>query len=231
MASPIVIAEPTGKLGRRGIILYPTTKATKSTRVRSIARIVRKIATQNRKRNLMVALSAVVAVVISILSAPGIVGIFGAALALLMLTIAVIDWRSFVIPDALNASGLCLGLMHAVAREPDNMVVAVAMAVVRGALIALVFLAIRYLYARIRGREGLGLGDIKLAAVAGAWLDWPVIPIAIEVAAFVALAIYALRQLVLGRPISATSRLPFGLFFAPAIWICWLIETTVLAAL
>jgi hypothetical protein len=36
-------------------------------------------------------------------------------------------------------------------------------------------------------------------------------------------------QLALGRPISATSRLPFGLFFAPSIWICWLMEAIFLA--
>jgi leader peptidase (prepilin peptidase)/N-methyltransferase len=54
-------------------------------------------------------------------------------------------------------------------------------------------------------------------------------PIAIEIAAFAALIIYAVRQFLLGRPISATSRLPFGLFFAPAIWICWLLETILLA--
>ena len=34
------------------------------------------------------------------------------------------------------------------------------------------FFALRYGYARLRGRQGLGLGDVKLAFVAGAWLDW-----------------------------------------------------------
>ena len=109
------------------------------------------------------------------------------------------------------------------------MLLAVALAVMRRAALALLFLTIRYVYARVRGRQGLGLGDIKLAAVAGAWLDWSFMPIAIEIAAFAALAIYALRQFLLARPISATSRLPFGLYFAPAIWICWLIETILLA--
>jgi leader peptidase (prepilin peptidase)/N-methyltransferase len=182
------------------------------------------------KNGLIFGIIAVVAAVVSIDSAPGMVGLLGAVLALLTLTIAIIDWRSFIIPDALNAAGFCLGLLHALLQQPDEMLSAVAMAVVRGAALALVFLTIRYGYARVRGRQGLGLGDIKLAAVAGAWLDWAVMPVAIEIAAFAALAIYALRQCVLGRPISATSRLPFGLFFAPAIWICWLIETTLLAS-
>ena len=185
---------------------------------------------QSVKNGLIFGIIAVVAVVVSIDSAPGMFGLLGAGLALLTLTIAIIDWRSFIIPDALNAAGFCLGLVHASVQQPDEMLSAVAMAVVRGAALALVFLTIRYGYARVRGRQGLGLGDIKLAAVAGAWLDWAVMPVAIEIAAFAALAIYALRQFVLGRPISATSRLPFGLFFAPAIWICWLIETTLWAS-
>jgi leader peptidase (prepilin peptidase)/N-methyltransferase len=76
----------------------------------------------------------------------------------------------------------------------------------------------------LRGRQGLGLGDVKLAFVAGAWLDWTVIPIAIQLAAFAALSAYIVRQLAFGRSISATGRMPFGLFFAPAIWICWLLS-------
>jgi leader peptidase (prepilin peptidase)/N-methyltransferase len=71
----------------------------------------------------------------------------------------------------------------------------------------------------------LGLGDVKLAAVAGAWLDWLTIPIAIELAAFAALSAYLFRHLAFGKAISATQRFPFGTFFAPAIWLSWILET------
>jgi leader peptidase (prepilin peptidase)/N-methyltransferase len=43
-------------------------------------------------------------------------------------------------------------------------------------------------------------------------------------AAFAALSAYLARQLVSGQAMSATNRMPFGLFLAPAIWICWLLE-------
>jgi leader peptidase (prepilin peptidase)/N-methyltransferase len=72
--------------------------------------------------------------------------------------------------------------------------------------------------------QGLGLGDVKLAFVAGAWLDWLTIPLAIQLAAFAALSAFLVRQLVSGQSMSATNRMPFGLFLAPAIWICWLLE-------
>ena len=77
----------------------------------------------------------------------------------------------------------------------------------------------------LRGREGIGLGDVKLAGVAGAWLDWPIIPIAIEIAAVAALGAYLIRHFCFRRAVRPTTRMPFGLFLAPAIWIGWLLET------
>src|SRR5262249_21151438 len=146
------------------------------------------------------------------------------SLALVMLAIAVIDWRSFIIPDWLNAIGAGLALVHAAAQAPEAMLRAVATATLRGLLLALIFLGLRYFYARFRGRQGLGLGDVKLVFVAGAWLDWVMIPLAIQFAAFAALSVYLLRQIISRQSISPTSRMPFGLFFAPAIWLCLVLE-------
>ena len=182
------------------------------------------------RRRLIFILGAVAAALVSIASVPGAIGLLGAGLAIVMLTIALIDARSFVIPDWLNATGLALALIHAALAEPERvpamMAWAVAAALLRGAALTFAFLAIRSLYARIRGRQGLGLGDVKLAGVAGAWLDWTIMPIAVEIAALAALSTYALRQLMVGRPVRATNRVPFGLFLAPSVWVCWLLETT-----
>jgi leader peptidase (prepilin peptidase)/N-methyltransferase len=52
--------------------------------------------------------------------------------------------------------------------------------------------------------------------------------IVLEIAALAALALYAVRQSVSGRALSATARMPFGLTFAPAIWLGWLLEATLL---
>jgi leader peptidase (prepilin peptidase)/N-methyltransferase len=175
--------------------------------------------------------TAVVGVATSVLVAPDMRGAIGAGLALVILAIAVIDARHFIIPDELNAAGFALALLHAGVQNPDAVLDAIAAAALRGAVLALLFLGVRVGYRRLREREGIGLGDVKLAGVAGAWLDWLTLPIAVETAAIGALAVYALRQHVLGRSFRATNRLPFGLFLAPAIWLGWLMETMALIPL
>jgi leader peptidase (prepilin peptidase)/N-methyltransferase len=172
----------------------------------------------------------VCAVAVSIVAAPGAAGWLGAGLALVMLAIAIVDGRSFIIPDSLNAAGLTLGVAHAFVLGQEDIGAALAGGVLRAAVLALAFFALRLIYARLRGRQGIGLGDVKLAAVAGSWLDWSIMPIAVELAALSALAVYVLRRYALRRPLRPSSRLPFGLYFAPAIWIGWLLQATILQA-
>jgi leader peptidase (prepilin peptidase) / N-methyltransferase len=163
----------------------------------------------------------------SVIAVSGAPGVMGAGLALLMLAIAIIDSRHFIIPDELNAAGFALALANA-AINGDMAVTAAGLAVLRGAAFASVLLGVRVGYRRLRGRDGLGLGDVKLAAVAGAWLDWLAMPIALEAAAASAVIFYVAHQTFSGQEIRGTSRLPFGLFFAPAIWLAWLVQASCL---
>ena len=160
----------------------------------------------------------------SLIASPGRLGVFGGGLGILMDAIAVKDGRSFIIPDRLTLAAFALGLANAANANyegiPDN----IASAALRGVLLALAFYLLREIYYRLRRRHGIGLGDIKLAAAAGAWLDWTLIPTAIELTALAALGFYAVSRLLLRRPFDAAAKLPFGLFFAPAIWVCWLLD-------
>jgi leader peptidase (prepilin peptidase) / N-methyltransferase len=165
----------------------------------------------------------------SIWAVPGSGGFLGAGLALLMLAIAAVDFRYFIIPDELTAAALALAAVNAAVTETPSIVASVAAAALRGALTMLFFLGVRWLYGWLRQREGLGLGDIKLAFVAGAWLDWIMIPVAIEIAALAALVAYGAWHALGKRPVNASSRLPFGLFFAPAIWLSWLLGAALFA--
>jgi leader peptidase (prepilin peptidase)/N-methyltransferase len=174
------------------------------------------------------AIVAVAAAFASILVAPGARGWLGAALALAMCAIALYDARHFVIPDGLNAAAFALAMAHAVALDPSTAGQEMAMSVTRAAVVGGAFLALRLGYRRWRGQDGIGLGDVKLAAVAGAWLDWYAILVAIEIAVVAALGAYLMRHYVGRRPMRATHALPFGLYLAPAIWAAWFLQATVL---
>jgi len=171
---------------------------------------------------------AIAACAVSLIAAPGLAGFLGAALALIALAIAVIDARWFIIPNELTAAGFALGLVYAAATEPQALH-AMFFAALRGAVLALLFLGMREAYRRLRGRDGIGLGDVKLAGVAGAWLSWLAMPIAIEIAALAAIAVFAVRHYAAGRPLDATLKFPFGLFLAPSIWLGWLIDVMLLS--
>ena len=185
---------------------------------------VRDAGTPVRRNGLLIVLIGALAVGLSFAASPDWRGVFGAALALLMLAIAVSDIRHFIVPDALSATAFALGLMSAALFDDAPLAEAILICLLRAAAAALPLLALMLLYEWWRGRPGLGLGDVKLAAVAGAWLDWFTIVGVIEVAALAALTAYVVWRYVLRRPIVATTPLPFGLFLAPAIWAGWLAE-------
>jgi leader peptidase (prepilin peptidase)/N-methyltransferase len=160
----------------------------------------------------------------SLVASPGPDGVLGALLAALMLAIAVTDFRRYIIPNELTAAAVALGLLRAGMVGPDADRIALLQAGLRAAAITVPLLALMIGYRRWRGRDGLGLGDVKLAAVAGAWLGWATIFAAIELAALSALGAYFINSRLRQRALKPTQFLPFGSFLAPAIWLGWLVE-------
>jgi leader peptidase (prepilin peptidase) / N-methyltransferase len=160
------------------------------------------------------------AVLTSIAVAPGLSGVAGASLAGLMLAIAFIDRRWMIIPDEFNALAFIVGLVAAGIGEGAVATAAISQALIRASLMFLLFFAFRAGFRAVRGVEGMGLGDVKLAAVAGVWLEWAYLPVVVEIAALSAIAV-ALYSRFRGRGFDPKARLPFGAFFAPSIWICW----------
>ena len=156
----------------------------------------------------------------SLAIAPGWLGAAGAALAALAAMIAYVDLRRFIIPDAVSVAAFAVGLAAVCLASDGSYGPAVARALLRAGVTSGVFFAFRAGYRAFRGREGMGLGDVKLAGVAGVWLGWSDLPIAVEIAAVCALASVMGARL-FGRNFGPADKLPFGFFFAPAIWICW----------
>jgi leader peptidase (prepilin peptidase) / N-methyltransferase len=175
-------------------------------------------------RPIVASFALIAAVMGSLLAAPGLDGLLGALLAALMLAIAVTDSRRYIIPNELTAAAFALALLRAGTVGPEADWYAVMWAALRALAIALPFLTLMWAYRRWRGRDGLGLGDVKLAAVAGAWLGLTTVFAVVELAALAALGAYAASGYLRKRPLKKTAFLPFGLFLAPAIWIGWLAE-------
>jgi leader peptidase (prepilin peptidase)/N-methyltransferase len=171
---------------------------------------------------ILVAAAASIGIAASLVVATSAVGVAGATLALLMVAVAWIDARTLTIPDELSAVALVLGLVVIVLSFGSEALAPAMDACLRGTMAAAVFYLFRFAYRRLRRREGMGLGDVKLAAVAGVWLDWPNLPIAVEMASVSALGFVLSWRVVSSRPLDPLTRLPFGAFLGPAIWASWL---------
>jgi leader peptidase (prepilin peptidase)/N-methyltransferase len=143
----------------------------------------------------------------------------GCALGWTLLALAWIDLEQFWLPDVLTLPLLVAGLLVAWAREPWTLTDRAA-----GAIAGyLAFRVIGRLYAALRGREGLGQGDAKLLAAAGAWLGWPALPTLVLVAALVAIAM-AVAGRRRGAALTGATALPFGPALAAAFWTLWLVR-------
>jgi leader peptidase (prepilin peptidase)/N-methyltransferase len=136
----------------------------------------------------------------------------------LMVAGADVDARCFLLPDLVTLGALACGLLAAAVMEPFSPWPAVAGALARGALTAGVLAAIREVHQRLSGIEGLGRGDVKLAAAIGAWLPAEMIPFCFAIATAAALAFVLLSRL-RGQAIARTTRIPFGAFLCPALWL------------
>jgi leader peptidase (prepilin peptidase)/N-methyltransferase len=134
-----------------------------------------------------------------------------------LLTLGWIDLRRWLLPDLLTLPLIVAGLTLAAALDPDTVLDrALGAALGYGAL-----RAIATIYRALRQREGLGRGDAKLLAAAGAWVGATALPQVILLAALAALLAAAVLRLG-GVRLHAHSALPFGPFLALATWTIWL---------
>jgi leader peptidase (prepilin peptidase)/N-methyltransferase len=134
-----------------------------------------------------------------------------------LLTLGWIDLRTWLLPDLLTLPLLVLGLVVCIAFDPEDLADRAAAA----AIGYLVLRAVAWAYQRYRGREGLGQGDAKLFAAAGAWLGLAALPQVILLAAVAALVTAAALGLA-GTRLRARTALPFGPFLGLATWLTWL---------
>lgn len=123
--------------------------------------------------------------------------IFGFAL----IALAFIDAETGYLPDAITLPLMGAGLA---ANAASNFAPFLD-ALIGAAAGFVLFWMIGEIYARIRKRDGLGLGDAKLLAAVGAWTGWQMLPVVVFAAALGTLAFIALR-----RGAKPDDAIPFG---------------------
>jgi leader peptidase (prepilin peptidase)/N-methyltransferase len=160
---------------------------------------------------------AIIALVSS-LSLPWPAAIASTVLGALMVAGADIDARTFLLPDLITFGAVVCGIVAAPLLDAAQPWAAAGEAVARAACVAAVLALFRSSYAWLRRNEGLGLGDVKLAAGIGAWLPVEAIPLCFGLATTSALltVIFARFR---GQSMMRTTRIPFGAFLCPALWI------------
>jgi leader peptidase (prepilin peptidase)/N-methyltransferase len=130
-----------------------------------------------------------------------------AMLAALLIAAAEIDRRHGIIPNRLVAAGAVLGLAWILAAEAG----ALGTYLLAAVACAGVLLAIRLGSRLVLGRAGLGMGDVKLAAMTGLFLGWSTLWV--FYLAVVLGGVLGLVGLLTGR-LERTSRLPMAPFVA-----------------
>ncbi|SHF49643.1 type 4 prepilin peptidase 1 . Aspartic peptidase. MEROPS family A24A [Modicisalibacter ilicicola DSM 19980] len=135
------------------------------------------------------------------------------AACLILLTLALIDLRTQLLPDILTLPLLWLGLLYQLAFQPWMLESAVIGAVA-GYLVLWCFY---WLFKLVTGKEGMGYGDFKLLAALGAWTGWEMLPLLLILSAGVGAVVGIVVQLAIPR--LRGMPLPFGPFLAMAGWI------------
>ncbi len=155
----------------------------------------------------------------------------GALILWLLLALAICDLLWFRLPNILSATLELAALAWAgltqggqIPPPPHPLLPHSLAEALTGALIGVaIFWLIRICYHQLRGRAGLGLGDVKLMAGLGALCGPWLLPHLLLLAALMALAGAVIGALRGSRALKASRALPFGTALCTAAALIWLL--------
>ena len=150
--------------------------------------------------------------------------IAGALFLYCVLMIARDDWAFRIVPDRFLLLLVATGAAYALLSSDEGTIDILSGLAYRAAIPGLLGLAAAALYRVLRGRDGLGLGDVKLMAAAGIWLPLLESFHAITVASVAALAVVIAAGAWRGKATELTQSLPFAVFLGPAFWLLWIVQ-------
>ena len=144
----------------------------------------------------------------------------------LMLVVSFVDYKHFIIPDSISLPAIPLGLLVTFfLRDTTYSSTPILDHLFASAAAAGFLWLVRVAYRKYRGVEGLGLGDVKLSAVAGAWTGFQGTTFVLVVACMAALLYVFLLSLRHPHSVDRKTAIPLGTFLAPAIWLVWTIQS------
>ena len=124
-----------------------------------------------------------------------------------MIVLCVIDFQVQILPDVITLPGVGIGLVAGSLLEPGWTSSLVGMVAGGGVL-----WVVGEGYLRIRGQQGMGMGDVKMLAMIGAFLGWPSMLITLLLASVLG-SVVGVAMVLLNRG-GMQSALPFGSFLA-----------------
>jgi leader peptidase (prepilin peptidase) / N-methyltransferase len=124
-----------------------------------------------------------------------------------MIVLFVIDLHHRILPNVITLPGAVIGLAISVFLPPGWRSSLIGLLVGGGVLFA-----IGEAYYRTRGYEGLGMGDVKMLAMIGAFLGWPLMLVTLVLASFAGSVVGV--YLLVSRRGDMKAALPFGTFLA-----------------
>ena len=138
------------------------------------------------------------------------------ALFSLLTVVAVIDWRTFEIPNGVNLAIFLLGVVQLVVDRGNWKLYLIGMCSV-----SLLFLLLWF----VTHGNGLGMGDVKLMAAAGLLLGWPRILLAMILGSVSGAIIHTIRM-----RRGAGRKLAFGPYLSAGIWVAALFGERLIGA-
>ena len=129
--------------------------------------------------------------------------IFGCALIVLFVT----DLQHKILPNVITLPGIVIGFVCSLFLPPGWVSSLIGILVGGGVLFA-----IAEVYYRVRGQEGLGMGDVKLLGMIGAFLGWKLVLLTLVFASFT--GSLAGGMLIASGRGGMKYALPFGTFLA-----------------
>ncbi len=129
-----------------------------------------------------------------------------------LIVLGFIDYYHQILPDEITLSGLALALIYSLFRKDLNLTQALVGAVAGASFLLVVYGA----YYLLRKKEGLGMGDVTMMLLIGAYLGWRQAFFTLIMAS-VAGALFGIF-FILFRKKSLHYSLPFGTFLAPAAY-------------